>query len=108
MRNTIFQPRQTLITAEWLNAVDSTLFDSGLFPTSPFSFGAVGDGVTNDYQALQNTINSIGTTIIASNGNTSAIKTIDLGGKTFAISKPLIISKSGVRIMNGRISAILS
>ena len=29
MRNTIFQPRQTLITADWLNAVDAAVFDPG-------------------------------------------------------------------------------
>lgn len=110
MRNTIFQPRQTLITAEWLNAVDSIVFNS----VSPYTYGALGDGVVDDYLALQNLINAIkkpGLNLTTSSSAKAALRVlsrvkVDLGGNTYLISKPLDFANTyNIIFCNGVIKA---
>lgn len=59
---------------------------------SPRSFGAVGDGVSDDYSALSATL------------QTAVAQTIiDLGGRTFALGQTMIINKT-VTIRNGTLT----
>lgn len=68
-------------------------------------FGAVGDGVTNDYTAIQNAIN-YAATLTAEYG---PLITVDLVGGQYAVGSPLtVISQPSVVVANGKLIALSS
>lgn len=69
-----------------------TVYDRLYEMRSPFDFGAIGDGITDDLIAIQDAINSL------SNGCV-----LDLRGKTFKVSGALTVPYSNVTIRNGTI-----
>lgn len=67
----------TTITSNWLNAVNDKCMET----VSVKDFGAVGDGVTNDYQAIVNALT-------AAAGKTVVFES----GKTYLIGSPIVFN----------------
>lgn len=68
MQKTTFVPRRTLITAEWLNQVDALLMQNQDKAINPMNYGAVGDGVTDDTDALNRAFAAVKASAIAVTG----------------------------------------
>lgn len=77
----------------------------GINPT-PFHFGAVGDGVTDDAAALQEWIYFMEAVVGSPPGLTGPQMELNLCGGVFAISNPIAIGKRGAMLRQGTLRAI--
>jgi len=77
----------TVVTSNWLNAVDSTVFDD-VFNVK--NYGAIGNGTTDDTTAIQDAID-------AAEANGGGLVLLPPG--TYLVSDTLIVDNHGVRII---------
>jgi hypothetical protein len=70
---------------------------------SPLTYGAAGDGVTDDKGPLQAALNAAAQLAVDLNG---PFITVDLGGKTYAITATVNMTGSKVILVNGKLKAI--
>ena len=98
MASTTFVDRRTPIMAEWLNDVNSAVYNA---PANVKTYGAVGDGVTDDTAAIQAALNSGATTVYVPEG-TYLVK-----DATNTIAGDVLVLPAGVTLQGAGFGSVL-